>query len=331
MLIQNFSSFYFKSVLFKNLALAGFFAFAITSCDLYSSRIYKKTVVQVEDQTLSVQEFSRQLALKLKYLDPLSAKDSVIVSKFKNEIVSSFVVDQLITLWFVENKLQLDEAALKSHIEKHIAGYPSDNDFRKTLGVEGLSLKEWENSFRMAAKREALFEHLRKKTDPISEEEIKNYYETNKANYYQKESVLVKSVLFSDESQSDIIKKLYRKTSIEKIVEDYSIEKPKPKDGVYGWVERDTSHQLEVLFINKKNELIGPIQFEDGWRLFKVVNRKMSRQKQLEEVSAQVRLEILSLREKARFSAWLDEQIKRYKILKNTEAITSLRVETRKE
>ncbi len=315
----------------KNLALAGFFFFAATSCDLYSNRIFSKTLLQVEDRKMTVQEFSKKLALKLRYLDPLSAKDTNIINKFKDEITSSFIVDQLIDLWFVENKLKIEPEVLSKKISSLIAGYPNDSEFRKALSEENLSFREWEEGVKQSLKREALFSRLREKIDPISENEIKSYYETNKAQYYQKEMVLVKSILLKDENQSDVIKKLARRTAFEKLVLEYSIENPKPKDGIYAWIERDSVSEFDVLFTNKKNELIGPIRLQEGFRLFKVVNRKQSRQKLLEEVAPQIKKEILSLREKARFSAWLDEQIKRYKIQKNATAVSALKVETREE
>ena len=88
---------------------------------------------------------------------------------------------------------------------------------------------------------------------------------------------------------------------------------------------------LEVLFSNKKNELIGPVKMNEGIRLFRVVQKRAARQKPLEEVLPQIKNDILSLRETARFSAWLDEQIKRYTVYKNDLAITAISVETREE
>ena len=69
----------------------------------------------------------------------------------------------------------------------------------------------------------------------------------------------------------------------------------------------------------------------EGLRLFKVVQRKAARQRSLEGAAAQIKNEILSLRETARFSAWLDTQIKRYTVYKNTAALDAISVETRED
>lgn len=338
MLILNLLNKHFNiSFLKRSLASAGLFCFLSfilclsSGCDLLSRRVFSKPVIQVQDQTLDLQGFSRLLARKLKNLDPLSAKDSVIVKKFKDRIASDFIIDSLIEIWFQESGLTIDPAALDQQILLITKNYPSDSAFRTALAEEDLSYNDWVSSLRTALKRQLLFKELQKKTEPITELAIKNYYDSNKEKFFLKESVLAKSILISDENQSDVIKKLSRKTSFEKLVLDYSVENPKPKDGVYGWVHRDSSADLEVLFTNKKNELIGPIKMNEGLRLFKVVVRKPSRQRPVDEVSAQIKNEILSLRETARFSAWLDGQIKRYTVYKNTVAIDAISVETRED
>ncbi len=338
MLIQNWLNKFFK-ILFKNqsLAIAGLFCFVffISSCDLFSRRIFSKVVARVQyqdkEQNLSLQSFSKILAGKLKNLDPLSAKDPVIVKKFKDQILSDFIVDSLIEFWFVESKLSLDSATLEQQSAAVVKKYPSDSAFRMALAAEDISYDDWLSGLRKSHKRQLLFAELQKKIDPVSEMDIKNYFESNKDKFLLKESVLVKSLLLSDEGQADVIKKLSKKISFEKLIQDYSVERPKPADGLYAWVERDSSAELEILFTNKKNELIGPVKMAEGLRLFKVVQRKAARQRSLEGAAAQIKNEILSLRETARFSAWLDTQIKRYTVYKNTAALDAISVETRED
>jgi hypothetical protein len=338
MLIQIWLSSFLKTQFSgKSLAVAGLFSFCFfaSSCDLFSKSILTKTVVQVKsaeaEQSLSLQGFSKLLARQLKFLDPLSAKDPAIIKKFKDQIVSNFIVDSLIELWFIESKGAVDAAHIEQQSLAMVKKYPTDSAFRAALAEEDLSFDEWVSGLRKAYKRQLLFTDLQKKIEQPTEQDIQNYYESNKAKFFQKESVLAKSILIADEAQADVIKKLYLKTSIEQLIQDYSIEVPRPKDGIYSWIERDSAQSLDILFENKKNVLIGPIQMDEGFRLFKVVQRKPARQRASKEVLPQIKNEILSLRETARFSAWLDTQIKRYTIYKNTVAIDAISVETRED
>ena len=338
MLTQNWLSKLFRLLsLRKSLATAGLFClvFSMAACDLFSRRIFSKVVVRIQfqdhEQGLTLQEFSKLLARKLKDLDPLSAKDPLIVKKFKDRILSDFIVDGLIQVWFAESKLTLDSAAIDIELLAAAKKYPSDSAFRAALAEEDISYDQWADGFKLAAQRRQLFKELQKKIEPVSAADIEAYFSSNKNKFIQKESVLVKSILIADESQSDIIKKLSKKNSIEKLIQGYSIENPKPVDGIYAWIERDTVADFEVFFTHKKSDLIGPIKMNEGLRLFKVTQRKAARPLPIEQVSAQIKTEILSMRETAQFSSWLDEQIKRYTIYKNAEAIDAVVVETHED
>lgn len=316
---------------------------AVSGCDLFSFRVLYKPLIRVESsevnpgfaakapptRELSVQEFSQQLANKLSQLDPLSAKDPQIVKTFKEKISADFIVDSLIEIWFESSKLTVSQSELESEAQSIIRNFPTDRAFREELAMLQMSYQSWIRGVEIGIKRKTLFKSLRTKIDQISEEELKSYYENNKSKYQQRESLLAKSVLVQDEAQAEVVIKLSKKRKFDELIAEYSKESPMPKDGFYGWVERDVSPDLDQLFINNKSEIIGPIQFNEGYRLFKIVQKRAARQKPFEEVREPVRNEVLALREAAQFSAWLDEQIKKHKIFKNTYAIDSLRVETR--
>ncbi len=319
-------------------------AFFISGCDLFSFRVLYKPMIRVESpepesqkfgakpapfRELSVQEFSQQLANRLSALDPLSAKDPQIVKTFKDKITSDFIVDSLIEIWFESTNQSVPKQELEAEAQSVIRNYPSDRAFREELATLQMSYQEWIRGVELGIKRKYLFKSLRDKIDPISEEELKSFYENNKPKYQQRESLLAKSILVEDEAQSEVVIKLAKKRKFDDLINEYSKESPMPKDGLYGWVERDVAPELDQLFINNKAEIIGPIQFNEGYRLFKVIQKRAARQRTYEEVKENIRSEVLSLREAAQFSAWLDEQIKRHKIFKNAYAIDSLRVETR--
>jgi len=302
----------------------------ITSCDLFYNRVKTQAAVKVEDKVLTIGQFSQILASKLSLLDPLSAKDPSIVKSFKSKITSDFIVDALIELWFDNSKKVLQSTDLDSEIKKIVDQYPNDRVFREELAMQDKSYQDWKKSVELSMKRKLLFAEFRSQLKEPTPEELQAYYQTNKTRYFQNEAVLTESILVADENQADVIKSLYKKNSFEKLFKEYSLDKNK-SSVQFGWVERVPGSDLEVLFSNKRGDLIGPIKFEEGYRLFKVSQKRPSQQKTFEQVKDQLTSEVLSLRETARFSSWLDEQIKKYKIYKNTQALDSLTIETRQE
>ncbi|MFN3455228.1 MAG: peptidyl-prolyl cis-trans isomerase [Pseudobdellovibrio sp.] len=309
------------------------FVSSLSGCDYFAFKTRSKTIIQVEDQNISLGVYSSLLADKLKTLDPLSAKDPAILKSFKNRIVTDLIIDALIEKWSEEQKLKITPENLEQELTKIISQYPNDKTFREELAKQNKSFQSWKKSVEVSLKRKALFDSLRKQIVEPSDAELQAYFQNNKSKYYRNESVLVESILLQDENQADVIKQLYKKgQSFEKLFKEYSLDKDTPAGFKYGWVERiNNGSDVESLFTIKRNELIGPIQFAEGFRLFKITQRKAAYQKTFEESKKDVKNEVISLRETARFSAWLDEQIKMRKIYKNTSAIDALSVETREE
>ncbi len=317
----------------KSPAFAGFFVCLTlaSGCDFFSYGTKSKVVLQVENRTMTLSQFSMALANRLKELDPLSAKDPSVLKTFKTKVTTDFLVDALIEQWFTDKKLNIDGKILEAELVKTISQFPTDKDFRDELASQNKSYQDWRKAVEIGLKRKILFTELRKEMANPTVEELQAHYQNNKLKYFQNESVLTESILLQDENQVDVVKKLYRKSTLESLFKEYSLDRATPEALKYGWVERTPGSPLEPLFISKKSELIGPIQLAEGYRLFKVTQRKQSFQRTFDDTRPQILAEVVSLRESARFSAWLDEQIKRYKILRNNAAIDALVVETREE
>ena len=136
MLTQNWLSSSFRLLLLFALIL-------LSSCDFISNKILTKPMVQVENFSLSAQDFSKELAIKLKDLDALSAKDPKILSVFKDQIINDFVISTFVSLWFKENSLTLSAAEIDLEVKSMLSAYPTDAIFRELLSEAGLSYSEW--------------------------------------------------------------------------------------------------------------------------------------------------------------------------------------------
>ena len=315
-------------------AKSGFFLFIVFSlaslsgCDFFSNRILSKPVVEVGTYRMTMQDFSKALAVKLKALDALSAKDPQIISKFKDKLISDFVVESLISLWFDEQKLTLNSDDLEKELKELQGGYPDDKSFRLALSEESIPYAQWRRRVEAGLKRKIAFKHMNQNIAEPSEEELLSYYNNNKDRYQQKETVQLSHILVLDENQAEIVKKLTKTQKFADVVKKFSMSPDAAFGGSYGWVDQDSNDDLEKLFKSKVGEVIGPIKLPDGYHLFKIEQRRTRRQKTFEEVKEQTKSDVIALRQTAKFSAWLDEQIKRYKILKNAQAIDALYVET---
>ena len=300
----------------------------LSSCDYFSKRILTKPVVQVENQKLTAKDFSLALASQLKDLDALSAKDPKILAVYKEQLVNEFVVSSIIELWFSETKLKLNKEDIDKEIKSVASSYPSDSAFRESLSESGLSFLEWTEKIQSQLKKKKLFETLRSTAAPITEAELQSYYTNNKSRYEQKEMVMLSHILVSEENQAEIVAKLLKRQKFADVAQKYSSAYRVETGDTYGWIERGFSTELDKAFRLRPGDTFGPIKTQDGIHIFKINERKPFKARSFAEARNEVQAEVVALREKALFAAWLDVQFKRYKIKKNRTVIDSIKVET---
>jgi parvulin-like peptidyl-prolyl isomerase len=299
-----------------------------TSCDFISSRLLTKPVVQIEDHRFSAKDFSKELAAKLKNLDALSAKDPKILSVLKEQLVNDFIVKTLIDLWLKDKGVFVTKEELDKELKSLSASYPTDAAFQESLAETGMSFSEWANKVESALKQKKLAQILSSNAAPISNEELLSYYDSHKTQYVQNEAVLLAHISIEDENQADIIHKLLKQQTFEAVAKKYSSEYTEESKDLYGWVEKEYANGLDKVFKMRIGELLGPVKMGERLQIFKVVEKRSAKQKSFAEVSKEVLSEVTTLRETARFTSWLDEQFKKYKIKKNLSMLDSIRVET---
>lgn len=306
-----------------------FLSIILSSCSFVSNKILIKPVAQVEKFQLTTQDFSKELANRLKNLDALSAKDPKIIHVYKEQIINEFIVSSFVNLWLAENKLSLSAANINKEISTLIATYPSDAVFRELLADSELSYAEWVVKTEDTLKKKMVLSIITQKLPSITEEELLSYYNSNRTKYEQIDSVLLSHILINDLNEAAIVKKLVARQNFTVVAKKYSSAYNEESKDLYGWIEKGYSPSLEIAFKTRLGEPFGPITLSDGTHLFKVIERRLYKIKSFSLVRSQILSEIQALRETAKFTAWLDEQIKKYSVKKNSNMIASIRAETR--
>lgn len=322
MLTTNLSNKYF----FTAALILGFVS--LTSCDYFSRRILTKPVVQVDSLRMTTQDFSKELARRLKDYDSLSAKDPKILTAQRDQIINDFVISSVIDLWFIENKFSINKVDLDVEIKKVSSSYPNDSSFREALNEAGITFSEWSDKMASSLKKKILVQKLREGIPAPTESELQSYYNSNKQRYEQKEGVLLSHILVADENQSEIVLKLLKKQKFSDVAKEYSSAFIGSAGDAFGWIEKGYLLELDKAFKMPVGAVFGPIKMSDGLHIFKINEKKSYKIKSYAEVKPEVLNEVTTLREQARFSAWLEEQFKRYSIKKNKAVLDSIKVET---
>lgn len=316
----------FKGPVFAGLFLLNLFLFG---CPSSSPKILTKPVAQVNDHQLSTKEFADRLARRLKNLDALSAKDPVILQKAKSEILEDFTVQSLIVDWCRAKNIKVPDSDVDKEVEKIRAGYPDDLTFRRALAAENVSFSEWREGLRYSLIQRAFFASLREKLKSPSDEEVKKYFEENRAVFRKRERISLRQILTDEETKAEALKAELKKTDFATLAKKYSSAPEAKNGGLVGWIEKGSVDFFDPAFNMAIGSVSGIIKSPFGYHILKVEKKLPASAGSLDEARPEIVKNLMARREQAEFVAWLDGQIRSSRVQKDQVLIQSIKVETR--
>ncbi len=144
----------------------------------------------------------------------------------------------------------------------------------------------------------------------LSDEDIELYYEENKEDYWQEEEIHALNILVETEEEAeDIVKKLEEGEDFSKLAEDASIASSASEGGDIGFISKGTlrSEIEEQLFILNPGEISEIIPIENGFHIFKVLEKKPSGYLELAEVRGELEEQLLPARQQEAFDQYLKD------------------------
>lgn len=293
------------------------------------SDVGKRVVVKVNNHQLTGQQFAEKLAHRLKDRVALSVKDPISLSRTKQEIVSQFILESLLKDSAQESSIQVTDDMIKKELDQMRSGFPDDLSFRKSLAEENLSLSSLKDQISQSLLTRLYFGKLNEGTKTPTAAEIKTYYEANKSKFIKKDRIYLRQIVVDDLVKAEEIKKSLPQKDFGSLASKFSISPEAKSGGVIGWVEKDSLDTFEKAFALPVGAVSPPLESPYGVHLFKVEKKKPAGAASLDEVQLQIQKELEIQREQAAFLAWLDKSLRKSTVLKNTEYIEKILVETR--
>ena len=217
------------------------------------------------------------------------------------------ILDELITEKLVNKAaagITVPQADVDAQIAKIKAQFPSDEDFSKQLTQVGQTPEQLSETIRKMLQQQRWLEsQLAGKTE-VTEEEAKKFYEENKTEFTQPETVKASHILFrvnKEDSEEVVDQKLKAAQGAEaraKKGEDFTTlakelsEEPGAKEsgGDLGFFPKDrmVPEFAEAAFNEKVGEVSNPVRTQFGWHVIKVTEKKPAGTLPYDEVKSQV-------------------------------------------
>ncbi len=201
-------------------------------------------------------------------------------------------------------------------------------DAAKREGIE--STREFKKALKESEEKILLTKMQREvipKDVTVSDEEIKDYYQSNQDKFKVAAQVSVREIQVKTKEEAEkLLKRIKRGASFKKLAKEKSLRKwAAQKDGEMGYFEERRYPELFKAAWNlKEGQLAGPIKTRgDNWSVIKLIGKKEEKLQPLKEAEEKAKNWALADKRKNVKADWLENMRKKVKITIDEELLES--------
>lgn len=307
-----------------------FFLMLLPGCFLFPNNPGKEVVLKVNSCSLTAKDFAEELALHLQSHSLTDLKNQMTIDQTKKSIERDFIFDCLVNEYSAKEKIEVTDEAVQQEIRKVETQYPYHTSFLVALKEQGTNLKDYTKRIKKTLLQKNLAENLSQDLPEPTDEQIEAYFETNRREFTRTESIRIRQILLETEPEAQrILKELRSNKNFKVLAEQFSLAPEGPQGGEIGWVYHGTADIFEPVFKLKVGQRSGPIKSPYGYHVVEVLAKRAEGKQALSEVREKILWTLRENQRHARFTVWLEQQIKAAKILKDQNFIDQLKVETK--
>lgn len=267
------------------------FAIGFTGCT------QKEVVAKVNDVEITKEELYDQLVAQ--------NGDAALNSLISEKIMEAEVKAKGITV---------SDEEIQENIDEMTEYYGGEEEMNKALTQYNLTMDDMkENIVNNLQLQKVLEPYI-----TITDEEIQEYFTTNKAYLDQAEEVNASHILVETKETADEVKeKLNGGADFAELAKEYSTDTSNSENGgslgFFGKGEMVPEFE-NTAFALKVDEISEPVQTEYGYHIIKVEDHKEAKEATLEEAKDDIRKTILQDKMGDAYNTWYTEMLEQYKI-----------------
>ncbi len=319
--------FIFKKALFNAVYIIFFLpAFFTGTGNVNSAELIDRIVAVVNDKIITLSELNISLQpylLQIRSMGRAPEEESQFLYTVRQKALDKLINDKLTDLKAKEYQVNITDDDIDRTIERiKESNYHTDEDFRKILAQEGLTVEEYRLDIRNQMTRSRVVDYEVRSKVVITKEDIMAYYNANQEKYagqkkYRLRNILMKPSPFAGEGamekildkMQNILAQLQEGESFSELARLYSQSPYAGEGGDLGFFKLDDiSPQIRNAFKElKAGEWTEALDTEQGFQIFYIEEIEDSPGKSLEEVSQEIEKLLYNEKMSERFNAWVKE------------------------
>jgi peptidyl-prolyl cis-trans isomerase C len=250
-----------------------------------------KELVRINNVSISLEEF-RQMSEK----QPLEGKMRLLNEKGLRDFLDNYVITREV----------LYQEGKQKGLDKNKEIVAKVEDFKRAMVIE------------------ALLEEVLKGKGEVSESEIQKYYKENEDRFTEPREIKIRHIVVNSEPVlKEVLTKLARGESFEKLASTYNVDKSREDGGDLGYIRRGqlapsfAQFEEAAFSLRKKGEISEVVKTPFGYHLIQLAERRGTALRPFDQVKEKIRF---FLQEKKRQDAYLEyvkETKSRAKIIVN--------------
>jgi len=290
-----------------SLALVAGLFLGVTGCS------DKDVAAKVNGEVIKKSELDAQVEkLKEQYPQMFEGADGEgRLIDFQQRLLDNMINTVLIRQAAEDAGIDVTDGDIEKKIEELKAGFKTQEQFDAALSQAGMDVTTLEDQIREQLVTEQLIATLSGDTD-VSEKEIKEYYDKNKAQFAETAAVHASHILFdeADKATADkVLAEVKAGGDFAALAKKYSKDPASAANGGdLGWPTTPFVAEFQAAAEKlKPGEISALVKTQFGWHIIKVVEKREDRQKTLDEVTDQIQQIIVQQRNADAYQTFLDD------------------------
>lgn len=229
-------------------------------------------------------------------------------------VLNTMISNKVVDLEADKEKVKVTDKEIKAELDKMVEQYGGQDTFNMLLAQNGLT----EDVFKEQIEQNLKVTKILEPSIEITDDEIKTYFEDNKASFDTPEQVEASHILVEDEETAkEVKKKIDEGGDFAELAKEYSTDtQTKNNGGELGYFS--TGQMVEafdkVAFAMKVDEISDPVKTDYGYHIIKVTGKKEAKEATLEDSKEKIKEALLDQKVQEQASTWLSEATAKYKI-----------------